>query len=309
MKMKLLPLSLAVSAVLATNVASAALMYIDLGTNDYDSFPFGSDADTRTGDFSEFVMGQILGTSIFDLSDGSIFGAVTETNNKDILNDYGITVEAPTGYTGSSASNGNLYLPIDPAQLDINNLSPIDTPDGNDEGYKLTWELLVEYKFVGTLGPSGPKYTSGYFDVIFNDKNDDNNDRVVFTGEVTGSQAQSTNLDIFFDITYAEDDFLWIQDGQGNFRDAADVIAAGNGLSFPTLKYDTNVNPPVPTADQLVYRAATGGDAPYDNVAIRQMTLDGSASAEIPEPATLALIGMGLLGVGFAGRRRTKQAA
>ncbi|MBK1708074.1 PEP-CTERM sorting domain-containing protein [Marichromatium gracile] len=299
--MKTLTISLAAATALTANVASAGLMYLNLPDNSYDATRFigAPDANTMTGTFSEFGYSQLLATSIYDFTDGSVAGSFFDTNDPATLASYGI----PTSGTAlDGVSTVDLVMPNCPlGQCDIDALSPLVPPLATDnEGFLQTWDLQVEYTFYGDLDASGPTYTSGTFDVYFNDLNDDTNDRLVLTGELTGSLLSPANLYLYFDITFVVDNFLFIQDDNGVFVDAFDKLSAGG---TPTLELDTNVDPPIPTPDQLLLVAGPSGPA-----AVRQQPLDGSVTGSIPEPATLGLLGAGLLGIGFAGSRRRKHA-
>src|SRR5690606_8446931 len=87
-------------------------------------------------------------------------------------------------------------------QCDIDALSPLVPPLSSDnEGFLQTWDLQVAYTYNGTLTAAGPSYTSGFFNVFFNDLNNDANDRLVLSGALTGSLIQAANLDLFFEIT------------------------------------------------------------------------------------------------------------
>jgi hypothetical protein len=278
--------------------AQANPMYIDLGTNDYDTGRFigTPDADTRTANFTEFGFSQILATSFYNFNDGSVFGSFFDTNDPVILGNYGI----PTSGTAlDGVTNVSLVLPDCPnGQCDIDALSPLVPPLGtNNEGFLQTWDLQVSYVFNGNLGAGGPVYTSGQIDVYFNDLTALNNDRLIMTGTLTGSDVNLTNLDLFFDITFVEDNWLFIDNGSGVFVDAADGIPSGN---YARLALDTNVNPPIPTANQLLLVSSGDGNV----WAARQTTLDGSVTGQIPAPGVLALFGVGLLaGVGALRRR------
>jgi hypothetical protein len=285
-------LSLAIAMLVSASAVSANSMYINLPNNTYDAarvIPLGGvDANTQTGNFTEFGFSQILATSLYDFTDGSIFGSFFDTNIPAELLGAGVPT---SGLALDGTTTVNLLTPDCPAgQCDIDALSPLVPPLGSDnEGFLQTWDLQVEYHFDGVLNASGPVYTGGYLNIFFNDLNNDLNDRLVLTGTLTGSDIQAANLNLFFDITFAEDDFLFVSNGS-SFIDANDGVLSGDYARF-TL--DTNVNPPIPTANQLLVVG--------DN-AIRQTTLDGSITAEIPEPGSIALLGIGL--VGFAASRR-----
>lgn len=286
---KLVIASLTAASMLMSAAASANWMYIDVGTNWYDdqdaaNVSSNGDANTTTGLFDEFGFNQLLATSIYDFEDGSLFGSFYDTNIVSELNDAGIP-------------GSGLVLPSCPAQCDLNSLNPLIPPilsNQDGEGFLATWQLLVEYHFDGTLTATGPDYTGGYFNIIFDDRTALNNDRVVVTGTLTGSTIDAANLNLFFDITFAETGFLWIDNGSGNFFDASAGILDGN---YAQMVIDTNVNPPIPTPDQMTIVGTN---------AIRQTTLDGSVTARIPEPASLTMLGLGLLGLVAAGRRQRK---
>lgn len=305
---RLSKVSLALAAAVAAGPAAASDMFLDLtpfGGNVYDANTTVGieDADAVTGIFNEFGFSQILATSIYDYSDGSVFGSFFDTNVVgDIATPNTLTyVGVPDSGTSLDGSTTvSLVLPNCTPQCDLDALSPLVPPLGSDnEGFLDTWELVVEYTFFGTLTAGGPVYNSGTVDVFFKDNYlvDGDQSALAISGSLTGSTVNLANLDLFFDVTFAVDGFFWIDDGSGTFRDAHDVIAAGG---TPTLTLDTNVNPPIPTGDELLLVVDAGGNP---NV-IRQSTLDGSITAAIPEPSTLALVGLAMFGVGAYSRRR-----
>jgi hypothetical protein len=330
--MKNLKTLLAVAVLSASSAANAGYFKIDVGTNNYDvSGPSScadltgiqqtlcnglggtdqqefldslavtngtGDLDSRTGAFEEFGFSQLLGTSIYNVNDGSLFGDFIDTNIPSILNAYGVTDD----FSGTAQDNSTVVTLNHPlyAQQDIDALSPLAPPTDNtdNEGFLSTWDLTTEFFFEGELTASGPMYTGGYFEVFFHDIETDIK-TTAFKGEVTGSNIDAANLDVFLNVVEVAPGFLFYSEQEGgSFVDVASILASGNDFS---LNLDTNVNPPIPTADQLLQVVGVNPEQEAQVSLVRQSTLDGSVSP-VSEPGTLAILGLSLLG--FAASRR-----
>jgi len=311
---KLATSMLAATALFAGGTATANEMYIDLGSNAYEvSPPNPVDADGTTGVFTEFSFNQILATSIYNVGEAGetggtvitdVFGSFYDTNVASLLT-------ANTIPTSGTAMDGvttvTLVNPIaavgsaTSAQTDLDALSPLVPPFGSDsEGFALSWDLRAEYTFNGILTLAGPVYTGGTLNIYFNDFGVAG-DVLAISANLTGSDISLANLFLDFDITFALEDWLYVKAG-GAFVDANDVLDAGG---TPTLRLNTNVNPPIPVPSQLlvVNGVLADGVTPATN-AIRQALLNGGITAVVPAPATIAILGLGLLGLGASARRR-----
>ena len=284
--------------------------YFDLGTNDYDAgrgVPAGGavDADTTTGTMGGLGFNGLLATSVYEATLSGLTGNFYDTNVVSTLANIcnldgcvapgltsaslagpDVTLVAPsTPYAGFPLSDITFqtFLGLDP----LNN-----TQFGDSEGYGQTWALQVQYTMTGSIAGGEPQYTGGSADILFFDLADATNNRTVISMDVAGSDINNANLDIFFSLTYAEAGFLWVDNGNGVFYDA-------NGRPDIQSRLATNVTPPIPTLDQLVGLADLSGDvyAPGTLVAVRQANLNGDVRYRVPEPGSLFLVSLGLLGL------------
>lgn len=304
MKTNKFALSLIAAAAItaASSSALATDMYIDLGDNKYDDNQFlnngnlvtgaAFDADTTTAWFTEFGFTQLLATSVYDLSTNLATGTTFFDTNRDAdFTSIDLTAGGVSGTSFDGTTTVNLDRPT-AGQVNVDSLAPLSAGD-DVEGFGNTWVLTTDYYLEGVIGATGPVYTSGNFTVNFESLLDSADNFQAIEGTLTGSNFTGGNLDLLFDITAAADDFLYVSNSSGTFFDVNDLIANGG---LPTLKLDTNVNPPIPTGDQLLDIKGTGVQA------TRQTTLDGTFVVNVPEPSSIAIFGAGLLAL--AGLRR-----
>ena len=313
-------LAATISGLMYSAGAMASPFYINTSAD------FGGNGSTSTSTINELGYTGTLATSIYMGDPANAGTAVIDTNIQSVLNDYGVTAGSHLTIGGSTVT---WALPSDsvPGYSNVDNLNYAPgTSDGNGFvsgtggspfGYGQitsngvpTWGLTYEYKLLGQTTASGVSYSGGFMDIFYQDGT---TTKQILRLNVTNSSLELANLNIFGGVSF---DF----DGDGTNDAAADSFIqnffhdAASGKSFydlwlaglpselaVTWVLDTNVNPPLPSASTLVNTCV-----PDDKTCgfVRQTTLDGSVTFNVPEPGSLALIGLGLAGFGFSGRRR-----
>lgn len=296
--------------------ASASLFMIDNGVD------YGPNGSTSTSAINELGYTGTLATSIYLGNPATAGTQVIDTNIASVMTSYGFSAGTHTTMSGGSQ---NFYFPSSPDNLNVNSLNNVPSVtdkngfgDGESAPYGTqigtlgkTWGLTYSYLLSGVSTGTNIQYNDGFFNVFYQDGGATANDgKQVLRLKVTSSDMQLTNLNVFGFITF---DF----DGNGTNDAAADPFIQNlfkdvvSGKSFYDLwlanptgntvswVVDTNVNPPIPTADQLWN---TGQSL------IRQSTLDGSIRFAVPEPTSVALLGFGLLGLGFSRKSKKSNA-
>lgn len=275
MKLNKLAIAVAASLTLGSGAAMAAPFYINV--NAFDTTPAFDVVTMAPTDGLTALLSQIglnwTATSTFTDDDGNA----------------GLTVGDSVVDSGFGTASS--YL-----DQNANAIAGVE----NNEGVGVFHQLRFTYdnmagKVVADDGAGGilAKYTSGTIRV-FNDNNVDGNidgpdEGEILTLNVFDSAGTIGNAVIYATVGYVNPNTFFFADGS----DWSNMTAAIN------VRIDSNIDPQLPTQ--------TG-----PNTYIRSSTLDGSVSFDstpndVPEPGALALLGLGLLGLGVA--RRTRKSA
>lgn len=267
--------------------AAADQFFIDIGSDQ------GGNANTAAGNTTTGWLDQLsfLYESTSVITDGGVGGANVLSVGDTILSSGGI-------------ENGNFIDPTDIGTNLFDGFEPSQTtfggPSNNGFGFgPLEWGLTFGFDdLMGTWNGSGFTYTSGTISMYYYDN----------------TMANTAGFVRLFDLSVAsggDTGNSTVLNGKlGNFGALASVngVDAGDVFNFALGSFGDLSGPP---NNQTVSFNASQDTQPLTGlvfaggIASTSGTHNGSMNfAQVPEPTSLAILGLGLLG--FAGTRRRK---